>query len=111
MTITRRKFFSLAAGAAAAHALPAPVLGMGVEPAGVPELFVEIRGGKNRMVTMVQTYLRHGGTQYRFTRYMSDSGTVLSEDVRALRPCEELTIARLSGSQTLFERPVKKARR
>jgi len=32
-TLSRRKFFALAAGAAAAHALPTPVLGMGVEPA------------------------------------------------------------------------------
>ena len=32
--VTRRKFFGLVAGSAAAAALPRPVLGMAVEPAG-----------------------------------------------------------------------------
>ena len=83
----------MVACSAAVAALPMPVMGMAVEPAGGV-----ISGFQERMdktITLVETYIQYHGTQYLHMRYLSDSGTVLSEDVRPLRPHEELTLMRL----------------
>lgn len=98
--VSRRTFMGMAAGAAAVRALPRPVLGMSVEPAEMviwPELPLNERLQKS--ITLIETYMRLHETQYRFTRYLSDSGVVLSEDVRPLRPYEELTLMRFDRTQ------------
>ena len=94
--LTRRTFFGLVAGSAAAAALPRRVLGMAVEPAG--DVILGFQERMDKMMTLVETYIQYHGTQYLHMRFLSDSGTVLSEDVRPLRPHEEFTLMRIGGT-------------